>query len=389
MTVPRATMGPARNVPVPGVALIRPARLTGLVAATVGAALVAQPLTATPAHAGYNCGTPLAIGDCTPPETTITGQPAVDGEGETESRLAAFTFEAEDEDPADKATFECRLDQGETEVQDWTDCTDGDQQKAGHSTGSEAFTDLSPGSYTFSVRARDTGDVVGGPANTEATPATFGWTVVDGPPPPDTEHPDTVITAGARRWHPFSFLGIAYRSDEETSGYECTVNGRARSCDDDPVTFYGMKAGDYVFTVAAVDTAGNVDPTPAKDRWTVPMNNTLFKKHSGEWDKRTGRGHFQDTYSIADRRGAYVEKAKRNFRSLALVATRCPGCGKVAVFLRGDRLTTVDLSARKTRKRQILPIDSWRRLQTGRVRVQVVSQGKAVLIEGVGFSRRR
>lgn len=368
------------------VTLTGPSRLALFTAAAVASFLV-QPLAAAPSYAGYNCGDPiLAAGDCTAPETTITSGPAADDGGETESRDAAFTFESANQSDDDPSTFECRLDRGEDEVQGWTDCTDTTASKPGHSTGSASFTDLALGTYTFSVRATDTADLAGGWSNTEPEPATYTWTVAEGP---DTVAPGTVITAGAKRWHPFSFLGIAYRADEEASGFECTLNGRERACDDDPVVLYGMKAGDYLFTVAAVDSSGNVDPTPAKDRWTVPVNNTLFRTHSQEWEKRTGRGHFQDTYSITDERGAYIEKANRNFRSLVLVATRCRGCGKVAVHLGGDRLATVDLSARKTRKRQILPVDSWRRSQSGLVRLEVVSRGKDVIVEGLGFSTRR
>lgn len=363
-----------------------PVRIAATLTSTALAVLLVQPLAATPANAVLPCDSPVPLGDCTPPETTITSAPAVDDERRTEAVDAAFTFEAADESAADKATFECRLDHGGTVVQDWTDCTDDAQTKPGHSTGSESFEELAPGSYTFAVRATDTPDSPADPANTETTPATFDWTVVE---PEEDRDPDTVITAGARRWHPYSFLGITYRSDEEASAFECTLNGRARGCDDDQVTLLGMRAGDYVFTVAAVDTDGNVDPTPAKERWSVPLNNTALAEHSREWRKRTGRGHFQDSYSVTDRRGASIEQGRRGFRSLVLVATRCPGCGTVAVLLRDKRVATVDLSARKTRKRQVLTIDSWRRKQTGRVRVEVLTQGKDVLIEGIGFSARR
>lgn len=378
-------MAPFRR-PLGDLILKTPVRIAATLTSTALAVLLVQPLVASPANAGAMCDSSVPVGDCTPPETTITSAPTVDDEGRTEATDADFTFEATDESDTDTATFECRLDQGETVTQDWSDCTDSAQTKAGHSTGSESFTGLGPGSYTFSVRATDTPDGPFDPANTETTPATFDWTVFE---PEESRDPDTVITAGARRWHPYSFLGITYRADEETSAFECTLNGRERSCDDDQVTLLGMRAGDYVFTVAAVDTDGNVDLTPAKERWSVPLNNTALAEHSWEWRKRTGSGYFQDSYSVTDRRGAFIEQGRRGFRSLVLVATRCPGCGRVAVLLRDKRVATVSLSAPRTRKRQIIAIDSWRRKQTGRVRIEVLTQGKDVLIEGIGFSGRR
>ena len=364
-------------------------RRVSVVASAALAALLVQPL-ATPSYAGSFCGTPAEVGDCTAPETTITAQPAVDDQGETESTDADFRFESEDESAADKATFECQLE-GPSQAHPWTDCTDSPATKQGYSTGARSYTGLAVGDYTFSVRGTDTADNPLDTPNTETTPATYSWTVVepDGPPPDDDDNPQTVITNGATRWYPFSYLGITYESDEEGARFRCTLDGETRSCDDEQANFLGMKAGDYLFTVAAVDSAGNVDPTPAKERWTVPMNNTLFKTHSKQWEKRQGRGYFQDSYSITDKRGAYIEQAKQGFRSLVLVATRCPGCGTVKVFLKDTLLRTVRLTSDTTDKRQVIPVASWRKPHAGRVRIVVKSSGKDVIIEGLGFSARR
>lgn len=367
-----------------------PMRRVAPVASAALAVLLLQPLVATPSYAGYNCGDPLLeTGDCNPPVTDIVASPTLDDQGETTSEDADFRFESQDESASDPSTFRCRLE-GPAQAHTWSGCTDDPPTRQGWSTGSRSYAGLTPGSYTFSVRATDSSDLVGGPSN-EGPTETFTWTVVepDGPPPPDDDAPQTTITNGATRWYPFSYLGITYVSDEAGAHFRCTLDGQGRSCDDEQANFLGMKAGDYVFTVAAVDSAGNADPTPARERWTVPMNNTLFKTYSKGWDQRSGRGYFQDTYAITDRRGAYIEQAKRGFRSLVLVATRCPGCGTVDVLLKGERLRTVDLSSPTTEKRQIIPVASWRKPHAGRVRIVVRSEADDVIIEGLGFSARR
>lgn len=361
-----------------------------VVASTALALLLLQPLVATPSYAGYSCEGPLPpAGDCTPPETDIVAAPALDDQGETTSEDADFRFESEDESASDPSTFECQL-QGPAQAHSWSDCTDDPPTKQGWSTGSKSYTGLTPGEYTFSVRATDTEDLVGGPSN-EGPAETFTWSVVepDGPPPPDDDNPQTTIKQGASRWFPFSYLGITYVSDEEGARFRCTLNGQERSCGDDQADFLGMKAGDYLFTVAAVDSSGNADPTPARERWTVPMNNSLFKTYSKGWKQPLGSGHFQGDYAITDRRGAYIEQAKQGFRSLVLVATRCPGCGVVDVLLKDERLRSVDLSSPTTEKRQIIPVASWRKPHAGRVRIVVRSEAQDVIIDGLGFSSRR
>ena len=361
-------------------------RRRALLSTAALAAVLVQPVTAPPSYAGTTCDSPAPLpgDDCTAPETTITQRP----DAATESRDASFAFTTEQ--PEADVTFECRL-VGPSQAHDWSDCTTPPPDGATTSEGSKAYTGLAVGDYTFAVRATDAFPF--GP-NTEETPAGVTWTIVEPetpppPPPPDTEDPDTFITNGADRWHPFSYLGIRYASDEDVSRWTCTLNGAGQSCPDDQKNFLGMKAGDYVFTVAAVDESDRVDATPAKERWSVPMNNTLFKEHSPEWDERSGKGYFQDTYSIADERGAFIEQAKQGFKSLVLVATRCEGCGKVEVYLKDTLLRTVSLSAATTEKRQIIPVASWRAKHSGRVRLVVASQGKDVMIEGLGFSARR
>ena len=65
------------------------------------------------------------------------------------------------------------------------------------STGSQSYSDLALGHYTFSVRATDTPAAAALP-NTETTPATFGWTSSSRRPPHTRRRPETVDHHGAR-----------------------------------------------------------------------------------------------------------------------------------------------------------------------------------------------
>jgi hypothetical protein len=90
------------------------------------------------------------------PLTTLTGQP----ESSTTSSEATFTFEAQDILGSGVAGFECSLDNAA-----FVACT-----------SPQKYTGLSNGSHTFAVRAVDN---VG---NSDASPATFTWTINALPP---------------------------------------------------------------------------------------------------------------------------------------------------------------------------------------------------------------
>ena len=58
-----------------------------------------------------------------------------------------------------------------------------------------------------------------------------------------------------------------------TVAYRCTLDGAPIDCSGPMVTVTGLSPGRHVFTAAAVDANGNVDPTPAV--WTWTMDPTL------------------------------------------------------------------------------------------------------------------
>jgi hypothetical protein len=97
-------------------------------------------------------------GDTTPPETTITSSAI----GSTTSTSANFTFTSNESG----STFECKLDSGS-----YSSCT-----------SPKAYTGLSIGSHTFTVRATDSSN------NTDTTPTTQTWTITT---PPTTKPGDT------------------------------------------------------------------------------------------------------------------------------------------------------------------------------------------------------
>ncbi len=184
------------------------------------------------------------------PQTTITSGPT----GTTGNTTPTFAF-ASDEPGS---TFQCALDGAPLGA-----CSGpGDT----HTPSSP----LADGPHLFTVRATDTD------GNADPTPATRAFTVdTQGPviPPPgsstsDADPPDTTITKRPKDKTRKKSATFEFSSDEPGSSFECSLDGGPfQPCGSPDVV--KVKKGKHHFEVRATDAAGNVDPTPATDSWTV------------------------------------------------------------------------------------------------------------------------
>jgi large repetitive protein len=101
---------------------------------------------------------------------------------------------------------------------------------------------------------------------------TISWTFTTGGT--DTTPPDTIIDSGptgtvSSTSASFSFSG----SDDVTSAanlkFECSLDGAAFTSCTSSKSYSGLSEGQHTFSVRAIDSANNVDPTPATRTWTV------------------------------------------------------------------------------------------------------------------------
>ncbi len=178
--------------------------------------------------------------DTSTPDTSISSHPAA----ASGSTTAAFTFSGSDGGSGSIAFYECQLDGGA-----WNVCT-----------APKQFTGLADGSHTFAVRATDAG------GNTDATPATYTWTV-------DTGAPTTSLTSvpparSADASPSLSFTG-ADSGGTGVSTFECRLDGGAWATCASPRQLTGLTDGSHTFDVRSVDAAGNADATPASHTWIV------------------------------------------------------------------------------------------------------------------------
>jgi uncharacterized protein (TIGR03382 family) len=180
--------------------------------------------------------------DVTPPDTRFVSTPP--STTNATSATFQFAYDAVGAPEPGSVTFQCKLD---TEL-DFTACPN-----------PRTYTSLGAGPHTLFVRAVDEA------GNVDTTPVRYDWTV-------DLTPPDTRITAGPPRYTNATGASFSFTHEGTEPGvrYECKLSTEPAftSCTS-PRTYAGLSDGDYTFQVRAVDAAGNVDPTPASQLWTV------------------------------------------------------------------------------------------------------------------------
>ena len=199
--------------------------------------------------------------DNAPPNTSITAQP----NDPTNATSAAFSFTSSE----GGSTFECRLDGSS-----WTSCT-----------SPKSYTGLTQGSRTFDVRATD------GAGNTDASPASFTWTIDTTDPSAALGFPAASATYRNASWNDFSGtasdtggagldkveVSIKRVSDNQywngTAFADGTENWRlATGTASWSLAFAAGNFpadGDYTVRARATDLATNVQGAPASRTFTI------------------------------------------------------------------------------------------------------------------------
>lgn len=354
-----------------------------LVGVTLGAGAPAASGTSSLPTLAPTCSLPEPLCDHTAPRTRLDSTPPVDGSGRTPSRDAAFTFSTDPAEPG--ATFVCKLTRDGAVVHDFVDCTTNPPPSNGTSTGARGYTGLPDGNYAFAVHATD------GSLNHNTGPDTvFQWAVGNPPPPPaDTQAPETEIAEAPRNWNLQSFAYYRYTSPDAVASWACTLDGADKNCGANGNRFIqGLKAGTHEFRVSAVDQAGNADPSPATDSFTIPLNSRKLEDYSRGWSNDYCQGCFLDRVSTTTRKGAWITQGTKGLRKLALVVTKGPGYGTVKVYLGKVKLRKISLANDSLRHRRLVMVKKWDTLKSGRIRIEVTSSGKTVAIEGIGMAKK-
>ncbi|BBH16415.1 hypothetical protein Back2_07020 [Nocardioides baekrokdamisoli] len=144
------------------------------------------------------------------------------------------------------------------------------------------------------------------------------------------------------------------------------------------------RGGDYCYSVRAIGPGGTTGWTGSRCV-SVPLDDRAVSADS-HWKRVSSAAYWNGTATSTTTLGARMSFSGAQLDRLAIVATRCPTCGKIAVYVGSSLVGTVNLAAAHAANRVliVLPHFSYR---LGTVTIKVLTSGHPVVIDGLGISR--
>lgn len=148
-----------------------------------------------------------------------------------------------------------------------------------------------------------------------------------------------------------------------------------------------LRGWDYCFQVRARNRAGQVGPWSNTRCTSTPLDDTAATATSAGWLRSNSALLYAGTAMRTTTSGSWWKLDGVSVARLGLVATTCPTCGKVAVWINRTRLAVVDLSSPTVAYQQLISLPRFA-VTNGTVTLVVVSEtGKTVQLDGLALSR--
>jgi hypothetical protein len=303
--------------------------------------------------------------DTTPPTVTVSGKPA----NPTQSRLAAFTVVGSDAGTG-VAQVSCYLD-SETD----------------HTCPAPTnYSGLADGVHTFHWRAVD--------AIGNQSTGSYAWRV-------DTIAPTAALTAPTAPFTPSSATTVKWTGSDTgsgvlswqiqwrrapyTGGFGAWSSSATLPASTLSHTYTGLAPGyDYCFRIRSVDRVGLVSPYSSRCT-AIPLDDRALAASSG-WIRVTSSAYYAGTATYTTTLNATLTRSGAQLDRLALLVTKCAGCGVVGVYVNGVLIAKVNLYSSATYNRQLVQLAPFS-YRTGTVSLKVLTSGKLVRIDGLGISR--
>lgn len=203
----------------------------------------------TPSGTGDNCAPPP---DTTAPSVSITALTS----GATVSGTTTITASASDN--VGVASVQFKLDGSNL----------GSADTASPYTANWDTTGVGNGTHSLTAVATDTSGNTTTSSPISVTVSNSSGTGGDTTPPTTTisSGPASSSTSTSAS---FSFSGTDNVTPAGSLTFQCSLDSAAYSSCSSPKTYSSLTIGSHTFSVKATDAAGNTDPTPATQTWTV------------------------------------------------------------------------------------------------------------------------
>jgi hypothetical protein len=221
--------------------------------------------------------------------------------------------------------------------------------------------------------------------------------------PPDTTPPTASLTAPTAAGIAASSVRVAWTGHDDLSGvasyqlrYRVANYSGGFSAWASPASFQGLsgtsanisglQAGkDYCFSIRATDGANNTGAWSAARCVAVALDDRALSASAG-WHRQTGTAYYLHTITSSTQKGAALSRTGASVDRVGVVATTCPSCGSVALYVGSTKIGSVSLRSATIHHKVIKLLPTFL-LRSGTVSVKVLSAGKSVGIDGLLLSR--
>ncbi len=207
--------------------------------------------------------------------------------------------------------------------------------------------------------------------------------------PPAAEAPRTKITGGVARR---AFVvgrkaAFEFTSSQADSTFECTIDGKETPCSGSETVVRKLKPGNHQFSVAARNSDGVVDATPAKARFAVVFNERVLKKQTKGWKTLKNKQAYKTTYATTSRKNRVLSLEITRATRVALLVSKAKGFGRLEVALDGKVLKVLKTQAKKPKIRKLKKVTSFSKPTSGLLTIRSLD-AKTVQVDGIGIISR-
>ncbi|GAA2775086.1 hypothetical protein GCM10010521_61970 [Streptomyces rameus] len=107
---------------------------------------------------------------------------------------------------------------------------------------------------------------------------------------------------------------------------------------------------------------------------------------SNGWSRTTGSAYYAGTATVTSKAKVTLTRADAQTKHIALIATRCPSCGSVAVYGNSSLIKTISLRAPATQRQAVLDVTTFNSIKSGKLTLRT-QDTRSVQIDGLGLSR--